>query len=322
MRRLSFLCVLLSLFILAASAKADPVLDRLSQDSATPPVLHTQKGHTTPTLISGLDLSLPGRDPATRANAFVDRYRDLFLPGDAHSQVRVRRTVEAPFGPVVQMQQFIDGIRVFGGSLVVSQDDLQRIRMAVNGLKPLGKAVRSDDLIPEDAAVQLALSAFERDGREARGEPRVETVWWPSGDKLSKIHLVTIPRAIPLGEVTYLVGGPAGDVLFALLHTSMAKGYAYPSSPLHDTTHEEVDLLHLTSTEHLTGEHVTVKNCAGSTNYSCTQQLAQPDLDGNYYIEPTGANDPSLNNDSFVEVQAYYAINTIHAIRPISAIRA
>ncbi|MFC1655106.1 hypothetical protein ACFL2F_04800, partial [Myxococcota bacterium] len=311
MRRLSFLGVLLALTLPASFSTADPVGDLLAQDSATQPVFHTPKGHSTPNLISGLDLSLPGRDPAARARAFVDRYRDLFLPGDAQSEVRVLRTVEAPFGPVVQMQQFIDGFRVFGGSLVVSHDDRERIRMVVNGLRPLGAMLRSDDLIHADRAVQLALAAFEQDGRETRGEPRVETIWWPSAGRIDKIHMVTIPSGVPLGEVAYLVGGPEGNVLFALVRTSMAKGYAYPSSPLHGT-YDEVDLLHLTSATNLTGDHVSVKNCAGSSSYNCTQQLAQPDANGDYYIEPTGANDPNLNNDSFVEVQAYYAINTVH----------
>lgn len=312
MHRLSFLGVLLALTLSASFSPADEVGDRLAQDSATQPVFHTLKGHSTPTLLSGLDLFLPGRDPAARADAFIERYRDLFLPGDSQSEVRVRRTVNSPYGPVVQMQQFIDGIRVFGGSLVVSHDDRQRIRMAVNGLKPQSAVVKSDDLIPEEAAVQLVLAAFERDGRQARGEPQTESVWWPSSGKLTRIHLVTIPSAVPLGEVTYLVGGSAGDVLFPMLRTSMAKGYAYPNSPLHDATYAEVDLLHLTSVDSLIGDHVKVTNCAGSTSYTCTQQLAQPDQNGDYYIEPTGANDPALNNDAFVEVQAYYAINTIH----------
>jgi hypothetical protein len=311
MRRFSFLGVLLTLTLATSISSADPAADRLMQESSTRPAFHTLKGQATPTLVSGLDLSLPGGDPAARAGIFIDRYRDLFLPGDSQSEVRVRRTVNSPYGPVVQMRQFIDGIRVFGGSLVVSHDDRQRIRMAVNGLKPQAGVVKSYDLIPEDQAVQLALSAFEKDGRYARGEPRTETVWWPSNGKLTRIHLVTIPSAVPLGEVTYLVGGPAGNVLFPIVRSSMAMGYAYPSSPLHGD-YEEVELPHLTSTENLTGDNVKVTNCVGSTNYSCTQQLALPDQDGNYYIEPTGDNDPALNNDAFVEVQAYYAINAIH----------
>ena len=58
MRRLSFLGVLLALTLPASISTADPVWDRLEQDSLTQPVVHTQKGHTTPNLISGLNLSL------------------------------------------------------------------------------------------------------------------------------------------------------------------------------------------------------------------------------------------------------------------------
>ena len=73
MRRLSFLCVLLNLMFLSSISTADPAWDRLEQESATQPVLHTQRGQSTPSLISGLDLSLPGRDPAARAGVFFDR---------------------------------------------------------------------------------------------------------------------------------------------------------------------------------------------------------------------------------------------------------
>jgi hypothetical protein len=311
MRRLPDFGVLLAL-LLSSFSQAGPVWDRMVEESATQPVARTLKGQSTPSLVSGLDLSLPGQDPAARAGVFVDRYRDLFLPGDVKSEVRVLRTVDAPYGPVVQMQQFLDGYRVFGGSLVVSEDVRGRTRMAVNGLRPLGDVVRSDALIGKDAAVELALAAFEQDGRETRGEPTVETVWWLSGGRIDKIHMVDIPAGIPLGDVTYLVGGPEGNFLFPLLRTSMARGYAYESSPLHNPTYSDVELLHLTSTTNLTGDNCMVKNCGGSSSYNCGVQQAQPDANGDYYIEPTGANDPDLESDSFVEVQAYYAINTIH----------
>lgn len=312
MRRLSFLCVLLAVTLLASFSTADPVLDRLSQDSATPPVFHTQEGHTTPTLVSGLDLSLPGRDPAARANAFVDRYRDLFLPGDAQSEVRVRRTVGSLYGQAVQMDQLLDGTRVFGSSFILSHDNLQRVRMVVNDLKPLTHPTLSADLVAREVAVDGVLTAFEQSGGTARDEPRVETVWWPSGQHLTKVHLVTVPGGNPFADLTFLVGGPGGTILYVFEHTPLAQGYAYYSSPLHGA-HELVDLPHLTSAEHLTGENVTVYNCMGALSNQCTpQQAAQPDLNGDYLIEPTGDDEPKLSTDKFVEVQAYYAVNFIH----------
>jgi len=295
----------------ASISAADPTWDRLQQESATQPVLRTQKGHTTPALVSGLDLSLPGKDPAARAGVFFDRYRDLFLPGDTSSEVRVSRTVDAPFGPVVQMQQFFDGYRVFGGSLVVSEDVRERTRLVINGLRPLGDVIRHDEVLPQDLAVSNALSAFERDGRIRWTDPEVETIWWHSGNRLEKGYLISFYSGDPLGQMIYLAGGPDGNVMFAYRREPMARGYAYESSPLHGT-YAEVDLPNLTSTEHLVGQFANVVNCLGSTSYNCSGQLALPDQNGDYLIEPTGANDPNLSNDAFVEVQAYYAINFIH----------
>ena len=311
MRRLTFLGVLLALTLSTSISTADPAWDRLLEESATQPVLHTLKGHTTPTLVSGMDLSLPGQDPAARAGVFFDRYRDLFVPGDSSSEVRVRRTVDAPFGPVVQMEQFIDGCRVFGGSLVVSEDIRGRTLMAINGLRPLGDVSLYDLVAPEEVAVSNALSAFEQDGRIRWTDPRVETIWWPAGDRLEKGYMITFFSGQPLGHMVYLAGGPEGKVMFAYRRAPNARGYAYESSPLHGN-YMEVELPNLTSTEHLVGQSATVFNCLGSSSYNCTGQMALPDANGDYLIEPTGANDPNLKNDAFVEVQAYYAINFIH----------
>ena len=311
MRRFSFLYVLLALTLSASICAAGPAWDRLLQESATQPVLSTQKGRSTPALVSGLDLSLPGRDPAARAGVFFDRYRDLFLPGDASSEVRVSRTVEAPFGPVVQMHQYLDGCRVFGGSLVISEDVRERTRLVINGLRPLGAVTRYDYAAPRNVAVSNVLSAFEQNGRVRWTDPEVETIWWPAGNRLEKGYLISFYAGNPLGQLVYLAGGPEGNVIFAYRRAPTASGYAYESSPLH-AEYVEVDLPNLTSTEHLNGEYATVYNCLGSSSYNCSGQLALPDQDGNYLIEPTGDNDPNLADDAFAEVQVYYAINFIH----------
>jgi hypothetical protein len=266
-------------------------------------------------VVSGLKLVLPGSDPAQRAEAFIDRYRESFLPGDAQSDVRVQRVVPGPYGPVVQMKQNLDGLPVYGSTLVVSEDRLHRIRLAVSSLSPLGLIERHEELASASVAVRSALTAFREGNGIARGEPRVETVWFRQGDHLCKIHLVTILGADPLGEFTYLVGGPDAKVAFGFRRTPMVQGYAYPSNPLRDETYQLVDLPFLTSAEHLAGEHVEVFNCTGSSDdLRCDNQqhLALPDADGNYLIEPVGANDPALPDDAFVEVQAYYGINLIY----------
>ena len=44
------------------------------------------------------------------------------------------------------------------------------------------------------------------------------------------------PGANPLGDLTYLTGGPEGQVMFAFVRSPMAQGYAYPNNPFRDDT--------------------------------------------------------------------------------------
>ncbi len=266
-------------------------------------------------IVSDLKLALPGSDPARRAEVFIGRFRKSFLPGDRLSEIRVQRVVPAPYGPVTQMQQYFEGLPVYGRTLVLSEDSHKRIRMAVSSLRPLGDVIRHAELAPVKTAVENVLAAFRKGGGITRGEPQVETVWLHQGSHLVKVHLVTIPGWDPLGDFTCIVGGVQGRVGFAFQRTPMAQGYAYPSNPLRDETHQLVDLPYLASSVVLAGEHVEVFNCTGSSaDMRCDNQqhLAQPDADGNYLIEPIGANDPKLPDDAFVEVQAYYGINRMY----------
>ncbi len=303
---------LLFVWISAPPAGASPALERLAADNGGAPDVYMPAGRVTPRLITGLSLTLPGRSPAEGALAFAAAYRELLLPGDGRSEVVVTRVVQSPLGPVVQMEQRYAGLPVHGRSLVVSFDRAGRLRTVVCGLSPLGAETVHERLVPGPEAVDLVRTAFEKRGR-LRGEPRIETVWL-SGKEWVKAHLVTLPGAEPFGDFTFVVIGPEGRVAWAFARTRSALGYAYLNNPVRDDTYQEVELLYLTSAVHLTGEHVEVFNCAGSTSGSCDskQQLAGPDANGDYLIEPTGANDPNLPDDLFVEVQAYYAINTVY----------
>jgi len=255
---------------------------------------------------------LPGQALSEKAQAFVAEDRDLLLPGDSQSQVLVKRVVDSPLGQVVQMEQRFAGLPVHGKSLVISFDEAKRLRTVVCGLAPLSTQAVHGALLPAAAAVELVRRAFETTGR-LRGEPQIETVWL-SGEEWIKAHLITLPGAEPFGDFTFVVVGAQGRIAWVFPRSFSVVGYAYPSNPVVDAAVEEVELPYLSSTEHLSGEHVEVFNCTGSSAGTCgaKQQLASPDENGDYLIEPTGANDPNLADDQFVEVQAYYAINRIH----------
>lgn len=302
-----------ALFVLlfAGQAGAESALARLQDDNPTPLKVFTPAGQDTPRLVGGLSITLAGPDTAARAGRFAASYRDVFLPAGDPSTLRVRRVVPTPFGRVAQLEQLVDGIPVFGGTLAVSENHHGTIRLAVNGLRPLGAAIERHEALPPAAEVTARLLASL--GDRVRGAPRIETVWWPGRAGLQKVHAVTVPLASPTEEATYLVGGPEGTTGLVFSRTPNVLGYAYPANPLRGP-YEEVELLHLGSAEHLSGEHVEVYNCTGSNPNSCSvhQQLAAPDENDNYLILPEGDDDPDKPDDTFVEVQAYYAINTIH----------
>lgn len=263
-----------------------------------------------PRVIGNLDILLTGATPEIRALSFVERYRKTLMPGDTDSNVVVRRVVETSYGRVVQMDQLLLGHKVFGKSLSIAEDNLKKARLVVNGLRSTSHLVRHMEICPEKSAVDLALSAFASGGGIVRGTPSVETAWMAAGDDLVLMRLVTVRGREPLGEFTYLIA-PAGKIVFAFNRLPMAVGYAYESNPANDS-YKQVDLPYLTSTEHLTGDNVTVYNCSGVQDCPSKEQLAAPDAIGDYLITPDGDNDPALFTDRFVEVQAYYGINTIH----------
>jgi len=301
-----FACLALGALVNPAAAG-----DLLARDNPAEPEVFELPGMRTPRIVSSLAIRMPGKSARDRAAAFTERYRETFLPGDALSELRFGRKVKTSYGHVVQLEQWFAGHKVFGKGLALAEDGLGRIRMAVNSLAPVGDLKIYRRQADEQQAIASALSAFGAKGNRVRGKPAVERAWLVSEGTLGLVYLVTVFGERPLGEYTYIVAGEPPVVLYAFLRSPMAQGYAYESNP-YNADHVLVDLPYLTSDQHLTGEYVTVYNCAGTSECSTREQLAGPDLNGDYLIEPTGDNDPAEPDDLFVEVQAYYAVNTIH----------
>ncbi len=261
-----------------------------------------------PRVIVNPGIVVSGREEALRAAENL--YREL-LGNDDPSRLELARAVSLRGGAqVAQFDQVLDGHRIFGAGLNLALDGGGRASMAVSGLVPTAGVEKHAGGGPLSDALVVAESAFLSAGGKLLGPARGEQAWIRSGGALYLVNLATVRGDRPFAEVTYLVAGEPPRVLFAVRRTPAVLGYAYPQNPV-EGAYEQVELLHLTSSEHLTGEHVTFYNCTGSDNCSSKQQLAVP-VNGDYLIEPAGANDPALVNDTFVEVQAYYGINTVH----------
>ncbi|MBN2494808.1 MAG: hypothetical protein JXR96_09480 [Deltaproteobacteria bacterium] len=311
MRRLILSFTSLALLSSGPALASPAGLARLEAQNGRPIRVHGRAGDAQ--LVSGLRLAIDGASPAERALAFVQRYRQALVPGDELSSFEPVRTVPTAFGTAVHLRQRFRGLQVFGGSLVVSFGRDERVRMAIIDARPLGAAPPDAETCTADLAVQRAGQACSSAGFALRGAPRAETGYLPAPGGAFVVHRVHLPLSRPLGELYILVAGREARILYAFFRRPAAVGYAYPANPVQGP-YEEVELAHLSSDEHLVGDFVEVTNCTGSSSGRCNvkQQLATPDGDGNYLIEPTGDDDPDLDDDRFVEVQAYYAINTIH----------
>ncbi|HSA20940.1 MAG TPA: hypothetical protein P5076_05775 [Myxococcota bacterium] len=312
MPRSATLAAILALLLLAGpSLAAEPALQQLTEENGSAPTVWRAAPGQAPRVVGGLGLWLPGRNAIERAQAFVAGHRELLLPGDERSELVVTRSVATPLGRVVQLEQRIQGLPVVGGSASLAFDPAGRLTSLILGARPAGAQRLDAALASPEAARDQAEAAFLGGGGLLRGPARIETVWLPGPEAFLKAHLVTLPASRPLADHTFIVAGPDARVLWAYQRSPMARGYAYPQNPTRGSW-EEVELLYLTSLEHLSGEHVEVYNCTGSAAGSCTPvQLAAPDANGDYLIVPENENDPNLNSDLFVEVQGYYAINTV-----------
>jgi hypothetical protein len=298
--------------MLSLPAAAGGLAERLMGESRTAPALWPDAD--SPRLIRNLALPLPGATVTERAMAFTERYRDLWLAGDSQSELAIERVVDLPGGPVVQLSQRVGGRRGLGTGLNLSFGLSGDLESAASSLRSLaGLAVFSTSIEPEEAVRRVA-GAVRSAAGELRGEPDAEPVWVVTAEGLAAGVRVRAPLARPLGDYEFLLLGPEGRIASFAPRLPMAQGYAYPKNPFRGNF-ETVTLPDLTSTEHLTGSYADVYNCSGSSTATCSakQQRATPDNDGNYFIEPTGANQPSAADDTFGEVQGYYGINTIRA---------
>ena len=298
--------------LLSLSAMAGDPVERLLGESRAVPVLWPDAEH--PRLLRNLALPLPGDTVADRALAFAASYRDLLLPGDERSELSVERVVDLPGGPVVQLGQRLGGRRVLGGGLNLSFALTGELETAASSLRPIGGLSLLPAGMESAAAARRVSEAVRSAGGVLRGELFAEPVWVITAEGLAAGMLVRAPLSRPLGEYEFLLLGAEGRIAAFAPRLPMAQGYAYPKNP-YRSTYETVTLPDLTSTEHLTGSYADVYNCSGSSNATCSakQQRALPDNDGNYFIEPTGDNEPAKADDAFGEVQGYYGINTIRA---------
>ena len=262
-------------------------------------------------VLSQLHLQPPGRTPVARASSALEQLRPRLLGADRVSELRPTRLVRVSGQTVVQFEQWLDGHPVLGAGAAVVEDAGGTITMITSTLRQMEPGSRQTRLATLERARQLASRAFVSGGGRSRGPARAGTAWMMFGTGPALVRLVTVPGLEPLGDFTYLVVDDPPRILWVFRRGPNALGYAYPQNPAVGT-YEQVELPYLTSVEHLVGDNVTVYNCAGSDQCGTKQQLATPDQDGNYLIEPTGANDPVNIDDSFVEVQAYYGINFIH----------
>ncbi|RME28460.1 MAG: hypothetical protein D6806_02825, partial [Deltaproteobacteria bacterium] len=260
-----------------------------------------------PTVVGRLAMKVRAASAVERAKAAL---KNLSVTPDEGALVPYR-TVKVAGDTVTYFRQQIDGVPVWGGGASVFERNDGIIHMVTHLLQPVAGLKLLTNTVPEDDAVRFARTLVESSGRGIAGKVRSTSAWLQAKEGLALVRIVDVTTKEPFEQLELLVYGQPARLLWAFRRTPNAVGYAYRSNPV-DGDYEQVDLLYLTASDHLEGDYVRVLNCAGVADCPNPTNIAAPDSNGDYLIEPTGANDPDNVDDAFCEVQGYYGINTIH----------
>ncbi|MFH2009856.1 MAG: hypothetical protein ABI333_24895 [bacterium] len=253
------------------------------------------------TFVGGLRLRVTGRTPEDRARTFLQAHGRV-LGIRAPLQLRLHRVHAWAAGRVVRFRIAVDGLPVFGRSVVVLLRN-GRVTAAAGGVPELQEIA---DSLPALTPAELRSALWARTGDELY---RVLALgYWIQAGRAHLTYRADQYRGAPRRRWILLLDAGTGDVLSLAPGFQEAQGYVYDPSPA-TGPYQAVDLHGLTSTSSLEGTHARAYQCVGphgdGYDYpTCSQRShwASPDSNGNYLILPV---EPSLT-DHFAEVQGYH----------------
>ncbi len=276
---------------------------------------------------SGFSVDTGLADHVDAAAAFLASQGAAFGVIDRHELALVG---SAPVGPVgaVHVGRFIDGLRIFGGDVVVGVRD--GAVFAVNAAD-VPAAVTGSHAIGPDAAAAAARAAVH--GAESDVDPATVVAGWrPILDQVRAVYRVDVVTRKPAGEWRLYVDGETGGVLFRqdLRTYASANGSVYEISPAETLTALcplssgaaaytscaspiPVTLQNLTSADSLVGSQTSVWNCRGAsaptgspvTNPGGCAPVSP--VGGGFSFTPAGAS--TTTADDFAAVMAYYHLD-------------
>lgn len=270
-----------------------------------------RSGTATASLVTGLDLRLPGDDRVEAARALLTEDAELFGFDPALSDlVPVRPQTAGPFTYYRFHQRHL-GLPVLGADAVVTVDCAGVVRM-------VGAALARPGEVPTTFAVDAEQAA-------AVAARVVQPERWPGKPKLVRRALagvagdwrgvweVVVAAERPLGAHHVWVDGITGEVLQSTNHLlHQFQGYAYPNCP-EAGAYTQVALANLSDPAGLKGDYIDLySDCtpASMGGYGCapTDRVAKPDANGDYFLLPKEGS----TSDGFAEVHTFFHLNQMH----------
>jgi hypothetical protein len=246
-------------------------------------------------------------DPARDAFALTQRFGEaLGIPRG--SEFRLESVQRWHGFTIVRLRRFVGGRRVIGAGVLVRTIADGTIDLVIAAPGPaVVEAARPD----VDATRAEALARTVRLGWSIVGTTPAEPEALALPDAVVPTWRVDVHGAAETQRARVWIDAHRGTVLGAMPLIASARGRVFatnPRSTMGETT--DVDLVDLTSAEHLTGTYFRVRSCNAQPSGGCAaDHLARSDADGNFLFDPA----PTAYDDPFAEVNAYHHLSVAAA---------
>ncbi len=157
-----------------------------------------------------------GHNPEETARTFLRDNKEMFKLGTDEKDLKLIQKTETPLGHHLHFQQYIEGIPVFGGTVMVHLDHIGNIRQVNDDHELVSRVLPAtrDKVITKKEAEKIARDAIaEPINLRPNGKIEVETLYYPTQDGLKLSQCVTMPTLSPTHDWRVFVDAYTGEVL-------------------------------------------------------------------------------------------------------------
>ncbi|MBI5500195.1 MAG: hypothetical protein HY907_08130 [Deltaproteobacteria bacterium] len=252
------------------------------------------------TFLGGFRTAPLADDPVDAAWRFLERESAILGLTDPSASLRVDRTLEWRGWTMVRFRQLAYGRPVLGRGFVVVADAEGSVYQVAGSFADVSRVAEGAPLSDQEAVA--ALRMIVPTVKITSLDPAV----FVDRDGARFVNLVVVENGGPFERYEVVQDAVSGRPIAAGSLFKKARANVYPISPAIDPATSEVELLGLTSTTALEGDHAQSFACTGRYCSGITHRAA-PDAAGDYLFLPE---EPSLT-DSFSEAQGYYSADRL-----------